>query len=452
MSRGGIIISNNSDGRGMMLPEREGSYTFNKLPFISMQNPKKQVGLNPIEKKIIINTEKLNKKKEPKKSLKNKFYPLENYRKLKTSQQFWKKNENPLFKEFNKKKEDEKTWIEIAEKYQPKGKNTFSELIDSNNLNYSDIEYIKNKKLFSAPKTPQKLITPIINTNNSNNKALSAKKNIIENIKEENKNDNDEGIIKPELKDIKVCIEEKNNNIINDKLNENIDKKEIKEEKDINKDKDNKENKEDTLEKKEIKKDLLLEDDLDDKENIDDVIAYLNGLDYDKYCKDMEIREALTLLKNKMDQEKQDQKNAEENAKNKITIEGDKEKSDNSQEKSENANNIKINTNINTNKTLLPEINNKLPEQNKVEIIDEEEEKRKEEIKKYKIAEQIAKTDQMKAVHSVNSIKKLLEREGLDKLKDQPPLKITVIKENPLANMDECQTNKLPFLHSLPLV
>ena len=453
MSRGGIIISNNSDGRGMMLPEREGSYTFNKLPFISMQNPKKQVGLNPIEKKIIINTEKLNKKKEPKKSLKNKFYPLENYRKLKTSQQFWKKNENPLFKEFNKKKEDEKTWIEIAEKYQPKGKNTFSELIDTNNLNYSDIEYIKNKKLFSAPKTPQKLITPIINTNNNNNKALSAKKIISEDIKEENKKDNDEGIIQPELKDIKVCIEEKNNNIINDKLKENIDKKEIKEEKDINKDKDkdNKENKEDTLEKKEIKKDLLLEDDLDDKENIDDVIAYLNGLDYDKYCKDMEIREALTLLKSKMDQEKQDQKNTEENAKNKITIEGDKEKSDNNQEKSENEN-IKINTNINTNKALLPEINNKLPEQNKIEIIDEEEEKRKEEIKKYKIAEQIAKTDQMKAVHSVNSIKKLLEREGLDKLKDQPPLKITVIKENPLANMDECQTNKLPFLHSLPLV
>ena len=70
MSRGGIIISNNSDGRGMMLPEREGSYTFNKLPFISMQNPKNQVGLNPIEKKVIINTNKLNKKKVPKKSLK----------------------------------------------------------------------------------------------------------------------------------------------------------------------------------------------------------------------------------------------------------------------------------------------------------------------------------------------------------------------------------------------
>ena len=106
----------------------------------------------------------------------------------------------------------------------------------------------------------------------------------------------------------------------------------------------------------------------------------------------------------------------------------------------------------NNNKTILPEISNKTPEQNKVEIVDEEELKRKEEIKKYKIAEQIAKTEQMKKVHSVNSIKKLLEREGLDKLSDQAPLRITVIKENPIANMDELQTNKLPFLHSLPLV
>ena len=442
MSRGGIIISNNSDGRGMMLPEREGSYTFNKLPFISMPNPKNQVGLNPIEKKVIIKTNKLNKKKEPKKSITNKFYPIEHYRKIKTSQQFWKKNENPFLKEFNKKKEDEKSWIEEVEKYQPKGKNTFSELIDMNNLNYSDIEYIKSKKIFSIPKTPQKLMVPIINTNPN---TLSAKKIIKEEKKEEIKNNDNTCTIKPEIKDVKVCPEEKceknNNNIENNNINENMDKKEIKEEK------ENKEITEDIVEKKDIVKDPLLEDDLDEKENIDEVITYLNGLDYDKYCKDMEIREALTLLKNKMDKEKEEQKSTEEKAQNKVTIEGVEEKSD-TKEKSENDNNIKNNTN----KTLLPEINNKLPEQNKVEIVDEEEEKRKEEIKKYKIAEQIAKTDQMKAVHSVNSIKKLLEREGLDKLKDQPPLKITVIKENPIANMDECQTNKLPFLHSLPLV
>ena len=272
MSRGGIIISNNSDGRGMMLPEREGSYTFNKLPFISMPNPKNQVGLNPIEKKVIIKTNKLNKKKEPKKSITNKFYPIEHYRKIKTSQQFWKKNENPFLKEFNKKKEDEKSWIEEVEKYQPKGKNTFSELIDKNNLNYSDIEYIKSKKIFSIPKTPQKLMVPIINTNPN---TLSAKKIIKEEKKEEIKNNDNTCTIKPEIKDVKVCPEEKceknNNNIENNNINENMDKKKIK------KEKENKEITEDIVEKKDIVKDPLLEDDLDEKENIDEVITYLNG-------------------------------------------------------------------------------------------------------------------------------------------------------------------------------
>lgn len=439
MNGGGIVISNNSDGRGMMIPEREGSFTFNKLPFISMSYPKKEVGLNPSEHKVIINSRKIKPhvRKEFIKYRRGKLYPLEHYRKIKTSQQFWKKNENPYFKKFNKKKEDEKTWIEEAEKYQIKGNNVFKEMVDGKTLNYSDIEYIKSKKLLSAPKTPQKLLAPPI-FNNVNNTTLTAKKEEKPEIDENNLT------IQPEKRDVKVCLDEvvdKNKEIVEDKKNEiNKDNNINEEDKDKDKDKEK-----DEEEKKEIK-DPLLEEELEDKENIEDVISYLNGLDYDKYCKDMEIREALTLLKHKMDKEKEEQKIADEKAQNKVTIEGVDKQEEKDKEKKEEENKDK------DNKNLLPDISNKIPEQNKVEIVDEEELKRKEEIKKYKIAEQIAKTEQMKKVHSVNSIKKLLEREGLDKLQDQPPLKITVIKENPLANYDECQTNKLPFLHSLPLV
>jgi hypothetical protein len=443
MNGGGIVISNNSDGRGMMLPEREGSFTFNKLPFISMSYPKKEVGLNPSEHKIIINSRKIKPhvRKEFLKVRRGKIYPLEHYRKIKTSQQFWKKNENPYFKKFNKKREDEKTWIEEAEKYQIKGNNVFQEMVEGKTLNYSDIEYIKSKKLLSAPKTPQKLVAPPI-FNNPNNNTLTATK--------EEKPEINENMctIQPEKRDVKVCLDEvvdKKKEIIEDKKDEiNIDNKINKEEMKKENDKE-KEKEKDEEEKKEIK-DPLLEEELEDKENIEDVISYLNGLDYDKYCKDMEIREALTLLKHKMDKEKEEQKIADEKAQNKVTIEGFDKQEEKDKEKKEEENKDK------DNKNLLPDISNKIPEQNKVEIVDEEELKRKEEIKKYKIAEQIAKTEQMKKVHSVNSIKKLLEREGLDKLQDQPPLKITVIKENPLANYDECQTNKLPFLHSLPLV
>ena len=58
MSRGGIIIQNRSDGRGMMVPEREGRGTFNKLPFVSMACPKEEIVINPIPNKVIIKTRK----------------------------------------------------------------------------------------------------------------------------------------------------------------------------------------------------------------------------------------------------------------------------------------------------------------------------------------------------------------------------------------------------------
>ena len=83
------------------------------------------------------------------------------------------------------------------------------------------------------------------------------------------------------------------------------------------------------------------------------------------------------------------------------------------------------------------------------EIINEEEVKKKEKIEKYKMAEKIAKSSALKDVHSVQSVQKLLLRENVD---DQAPLRITVIKESPLASCDGYIPNQLPFLRSLPLV
>ena len=419
MSRGGIIIQNRGDGRGMMLPEREGSGTFNKLPFVSMACPKEEIGINPIPSKVIIKTIKVNPKliKDKKKEMEDKLYPLENYRKIKTSQQFWKKNENPIYKEYNKN--ENKTIIK--------------------NPNINNSEYIKEKTMANNIKAPKKL-KPITN------KSSLIKKQSLDEIQKDDNTDE----AKPEIKEVKVTkeinkeeIERANTNkitIIDDNLNkENEFKEEHKDENII----DFKE-----------KKDAFLEEDLEDNENINDILNYLNGLDYDKYCKDMEIREALTLLKNKMDKELKE-KEIEKNNNNDL-IEGEKpnekEKKNKVKENNEEKGEDKGNKEDKINKIVLPEINKEFPESTSVEIINEEELKRKEEIKKYKIAEQIAKTDEMKAVHSVNSIKKLLQREGLDKINEPAPLKITVIKENPLANLDGYEANKLPFLHSLPLV
>ena len=165
----------------------------------------------------------------------------------------------------------------------------------------------------------------------------------------------------------------------------------------------------------------------------------------------MQIREALTLLKSKMDKEKENKDKEEEKNKNKVTIEGsDQTTNQNGKNETEEK---KINENEDKKDDdflMLPDINKKNSEKNPIEIIDEELLKKREEIKKYKIAEQIAKTDKMKAVHSTNSIKRLLEREGLDKIDTTTPLKFTVIKENPNDISEELDPNKLPFLHSVP--
>jgi len=440
MSRGGIIIQNRADGRGMMLPEREGRGTFNKLPFVSTTCTKQELGLNPASNKIIIKSKKLTQKiqNERKKQIEDKF-PLENYRKLKTSEQFWKKNENPIYKDINEKQDLKKINIENQNKT----------IIKDNNSTTIDR---KNKILNNDLNYPKKL-KPILNK--------SKKESTIKAI-DDKKNDEIITISKPEIKEVKILKEnnDKQNELILEKANDNNNKPiNVNEDKKIEEKEEKKEDEKDPKETKDIKdlkdlKDILLDEDLDldENENIDDVINYLNGLDYDKYCKDMQIREALTLLKSKMDKEQEEKEKEEEKNKNKVVIEGVEQNEDQKEDEKDNENEENKNNEEKKDALVLPEINKKIPEQNTVEIVNEEELKKKEEIKKYKIAEQIAKTEQMKAVHSANSIKKLLQRQGFDNFENMAPLKITVIKENPLANLDEYEANKLPFLHSLPLV
>jgi len=189
------------------------------------------------------------------------------------------------------------------------------------------------------------------------------------------------------------------------------------------------------------------------KEDIKDIVDYLSNLDYDKYSRDMEIKEALMVLKTKMD------KIQEENIKDKeiqdekvkiiedknATIFNNKETNENKEKKEESTlsvNNRNENENLNNN---IKSGEIKEPK----EIIDEEEVKKKEKIEKYKLAEKIAKSSALKDVHSVQSVQKLLLRENAD---EQAPLRITIIKENPLASCDGYMPNRLPFLRSLPLV
>ena len=232
---------------------------------------------------------------------------------------------------------------------------------------------------------------------------------------------------------------EENNN------QENVEnKEENKEEKEkMNVIEEDKKEENDDKKKEEI--DLEETDDGINKEDINNIVDYLTNLDFEKYSRDMEIREALMVLKTKMDKDQEIKEKEKQIEKDKVTIIEDNNKTENDlQNNQQTLYDAKVVNNIEEPKTKeIREI--KEPK----EIIDEQELKKKEEIEKYKIAEKIAKSDALKDVHSVKSVQKLLMRENID---NQVPLKITVIKENPLASCDDYAPNKLPFLRSLPLV
>ena len=226
---------------------------------------------------------------------------------------------------------------------------------------------------------------------------------------------------------------------------ENIENKENKE---------NNEIKNDTqIKEEEINPPIGQEEEEINKEDIKDIVDYLSNLDYDKYSRDMEIKEALMVLKTKMDKIQEENIKEKEIQEEKVkiiedknaTIYNNKDKNESIEKKEENTINVDKN---NENEI----INNNIKSEEKKEpkeIIDEEEIKKKEKIEKYKLAEKIAKISALKDVHSVQSVQKLLLRENAD---EQAPLRITIIKENPLASCDGYMPNRLPFLRSLPLV
>ena len=221
---------------------------------------------------------------------------------------------------------------------------------------------------------------------------------------------------------------------------ENIKKDEINEEK-INEILNNNEENGNKVEELEEKDEGI------NKEDINNIVEYLTNLDFDKYSRDMEIKEALMVLKTKMDKDQEIKEKQEQNQKDKITLIEDNENISNNKKEGEEEN---AQQTIYKDKKIVPIEENKIMEKKEPkEIIDEEELKKKEEIEKYKLAEQIAKSDALKDVHSVKSVQKLLMRENID---NQAPLRITVIKENPIASYDDYMPNKLPFLRSLPLV
>lgn len=339
-----IIINEPKGVRGMIISQRSDSslniFHSRKSPFVSMINVKDKLGLPPI-KGTIINRKSLNNNVfQNNRLIKHKKEPsLEKYCSLKTAQQFWKKNINPYLEmnkesnKYNMSTKEIKDQIELEEAEKQKE-------IDNNK------KFNRSSSCFNI----NKILVKENNNNITNNKNESGGNNCSEQeevtiTKITKKSDNDN---KPKVEETKIEKEE-----------EKKDNQPVKEEK-----------KEDNI-------DDILNDEEEkmDEAEMKDVLGYINSLDYEKYAKDMEIREALQLIKNKMEKDKEQQKEPVNNTIQSNTTDTNPKETKEEEPKKEEK---------------LPEIVEAKPV---TPIINKEEEKKQEEIKQFKIAEKIAKDE-----------------------------------------------------------
>jgi len=170
---------------------------------------------------------------------------------------------------------------------------------------------------------------------------------------------------------------------------------------------------------------------VNDKE-LDDLLNFAQNLDYEKYIKDLEIREALGIIKNKIENKIEDQ-NIDNNGEEIKELENKKN------EKEE---------------LTLPPINNHnskpLEHENDWNSSVKVGDNLKDDQLKYQAAEEVLKNNPaLKGIHSNQSIKKILEREGLIQ-PTQSNLIINVHKERDGIHNYTYKPSVLPSLRDHP--
>ena len=372
-----IIINEPQGVKAMIIPQRSDSYnnifSSQKSPFVSMINVKEKLGLPPITGKVI-NHKNLNNNVYKNNIIKPKKRrhqsSLEKYCSLSNDKQFWKKNINPFLETYNEKNKFNMTKQEIKNELEIEEAKGLPQISDWEENNDSCQPKIFNRtsscqffNKFNEGENINKL------TNQINEKNFQRKQQVtITKLTKTSKKDN------------------QNDNLNSEKEAQNDDNLQKIENNEKNPSDDITDNKEVTNIEKEENIDILNdEEDKMDEEEMKDVLGYINSLDYEKYARDMEIREALQLIKNKMEK---DQKEKESKA-NSETIQDNQNEKTQSEAKEEN---VQIN-----------EPNNSQNKKETQPTISEEEQKKKEEIEQFKIAEKIAK-DQVIIIYIYNTL------------------------------------------------
>ena len=391
MASGSFLISHGKHGMGMLLPQRSSSMTnvfrTQKVPFVTMIHVEEKIGLPPVRRlkikyKALNNNVMIGNKLRPKKNDR----PHEKYCSLTVDKQFWRKNINPYLE--MKREPWELTGNKIIDRF------------NSNKFLSEELSKNKSKQL--------------VFVNNG-----SDKKNIINESKEDNNNNNDVKKVNKKLKRGSRNKLNYNSSCVNWNNKMELTKEEVSE-----------------------KNIITVDNDINDKNNVDDlleegeiqnIVNYMSGLDYEKYSKDMEIKEALQLLKYKMEKQAEEMKDNNNNIKE---DNNDNNDNNNNDECNKSINKCDVNENETTKDNeneVCDDNNNKIIKP----IINEQEEKKQEEIDKFKIAEKISKNKTLRKVHSCKSIQRLLDREGINK--------IEMIDTNKLKPHNN-NNNKLPSL------
>jgi hypothetical protein len=191
-----------------------------------------------------------------------------------------------------------------------------------------------------------------------------------------------------------------------------------------------------------------LEEDPEKEQELNNLLATVSGFDFDKYVKDSELKEALYLIKSKFDKDVQ-QENIDDQI-NELLLDQQQNIQHDCELPDEGCGDHEI---VHFSKTKLDPIE------------DKEKHLRELELKKMHVAEKILKSDNVykyfnfknfKQVHSVQSIKKMLERQGFTDIKRISNIVFSQIDDLKIVKDNEYQvynniTARLPFLRSIPL-
>ena len=199
-------------------------------------------------------------------------------------------------------------------------------------------------------------------------------------------------------------------------------------------------------------------------DEIDNLIEFAYDLDYEKYMEDLEIRQALALIKERVDEIKQDnewrQKAAEEwNQNEAANVDGivNKQREDDTKSVAS----FKSGISGKSKRSIKSEIMNELEREERKDDWDSSTiaEKKKQTIEEKlasKLADQIMELNpNLKGIHSKTSMKRMLEKEAARQLiendrGDYQGPKVAVIKDREMNR--DVQASNLPYLHKNPAI